>query len=333
MKKTIYIIALLCLVACGCSKLNNPTQANSYVGTVPTPAPEMSVFTQGERYCDFSPRYDIGAAAFNNRIYVIGGMTVSGTANDVWYTDDCERWKNVKAVMPFKARSNHSVFEYDKKLWIFGGIGEFDKTVGYLDDVWYSADAVSWTATALPYGGRSGAGIFVGNAAIVATGGSDMKEPHNDVWSSKDGKAWKKLKEDNDKGWTPRSGHGALYYKNKMWVFFGKDKDGKLRTDVWNSDNGVDWSAATVNAGITPRYDFTPFVYKDRMWVSGGMDDKGRPFSDMWWSVNGYYWVSTTAKAEFGPRYGHAAVAFQEKIWFICGRDERKIKRDIWYGQ
>jgi|GEM_PF-1664732 hypothetical protein len=337
MKKYIFIIIATVLMTYGCSQTGSPTAATTSAITAnpypaPSPTPEMKNFLQGDRYCDFSDRCSFGAAAANGSLYVIAGRGVSGCTNDTWLTQDCEYWVSLTAKAVFGARELFNTEVYDNKIFITGGVNNKH----YCNDTWVLS-GTTWTAVnaASPYEARAAAASTVLKDSLILAGGTDGKTVFNDVWSLNlhDPKAWVKLKDNSGKGFTPRSGHGALNFSGKLWVLGGSLDNGKPSNDVWNSENGVDWKIVTPTAGFCPRKNFESFVYKDRMWVIGGINVSGTPESDIWWSVNGYYWVSTTAKTGFGGRSGAAVAQYQGKVWVIAGQSNDKLERDIWSGQ
>lgn len=101
----------------------------------------------------------------------------------------------------------------------------------------------------------------------------------NDVWWSTDGINWNLATA--NASWTPRHGHEAFVYDNKMWVIGGNDNLG-FQDDVWWSVDGVNWNLSTANPGFSGRTNFASTVYNNKMWIMGGYN--GYYFSDVWWS-------------------------------------------------
>jgi len=334
MKKDIIAIIAVLVTVWGCSKAGSPAAATSPSDLYPTPTatPEMKTFAIGERYCDFSPRMNFGAASGGGSLYVIAGRDISGCVSDIWYTQDCESWVSLTAKAMPAARELFNTESYNDKIYITGGAG---KNIFY-NDTWCISGV---TLTAVPalstYTARASAGSTIWKDALIIAGGADDKASFNDIWSLnlKDAKTWVKLKDNGDKGFAPRSGHKLLNFAGKLWILGGTLQNSTLVNDVWSSENGVDWKQVTPTAGFSPRRNFDAFVYKDRIWVTGGENAAGEYPPEIWWSVNGYYWVSTTAKADFGGRSGAAAVQYQGKMWIIAGKGKDKLKRDIWSGQ
>ena len=92
----------------------------------------------------------------------------------------------------------------------------------------------------------------------------------NDVWSSADGKEWKR--ETASAPWSPRAYHAAVVHDGKLWVIGGGNYVPKYRAlnDVWSSPDGVNWQQVTDRAPWNPRIWFSAVVHRDRMWVMGG---------------------------------------------------------------
>ena len=82
------------------------------------------------------------SAAFNGRLYVVGGASdelyeTGQRYNDVWSTDGTS-WRQ-EPTAPFTPRSLHSLVVRNNELWMLGGLG-----VGYLNEVWRTADGAAW---------------------------------------------------------------------------------------------------------------------------------------------------------------------------------------------
>jgi hypothetical protein len=89
----------------------------------------------------FTPRYGHAGVVFNNKMWVIGGMSGSGELNDVWSSSDGANWTEATANAAFPARWGHTCLVYNNLMWIIGGMGPY----GTLNDVWSSPDGINWT--------------------------------------------------------------------------------------------------------------------------------------------------------------------------------------------
>jgi hypothetical protein len=69
------------------------------------------------------PRIWFSAAAYRDRIWVLGGWSNNPSQNwgDVWYSKDGRHWTQLKSERIWKARHEHSAYVFQDKLWIVGG--------------------------------------------------------------------------------------------------------------------------------------------------------------------------------------------------------------------
>jgi len=59
-------------------------------------------------------------AVFDNRMWVMAGNVSANNMNDVWFSDDGEKWCQLKGT-PWPGRHAASVFVYDNALWLVAG--------------------------------------------------------------------------------------------------------------------------------------------------------------------------------------------------------------------
>lgn len=150
------------------------------------------------------------------------------------------------------------------------------------------------------------------------------------VFSSSDGLTW----QENDlaTSFPIRIGHGAVVFKDRMWVLGGRLRtalDSSLPKDqrtfrwhacgeVWSSSDGKVWRRETATA--FPELDgFATVVFKDRIWILGGMDANHQPGNGVWSTADGVTWTEASAAAPFGGLAGMAAVAYQGSILAMGG--------------
>lgn len=89
-------------------------------------------------WLDRGPNAEAGCVAFDNRIWIFGGLMATGTRNDVWFSTDGARWQSAGQA-PWSPRTGEFSAVFDSKLWIFGGkTGRASKAEeGFASDVWY----------------------------------------------------------------------------------------------------------------------------------------------------------------------------------------------------
>ena len=118
-----------------------------------------------------------------------------------------------------------------------------------------------------------------------------------------------------------RSGHKAIVYNGKMYVFFGQGNSGVL-DDLWeyNPDTN-EWMQINPGSVIKPpaRHDHSATVYGDKVYVVGGLNGSGNPLSDCWaYNFTNNQWEQY-ANIIGGNINGHAAVIHNEDLMIYGG--------------
>ncbi len=108
-----------------------------------------AAWTQATPAAEWGPRVGHRAAVFRDKLWVLGGRYGPGF-NDVWYTEDGQAWEAAPDA-PWTGRWDHAVAVYEDRLWVVGGragypgIGRASAFYSNdLDDVWSTADGVTW---------------------------------------------------------------------------------------------------------------------------------------------------------------------------------------------
>ncbi len=259
-------------------------------------------------------------------------------------------WRCVTENAAFAARDGAGALVFHNKMWLLGGWNPGDKVHFPLicnSEVWSSTDGAAWTLEnpQAPWEGRHTAGYVVHNDRMWIVGG-DCNQGHyqNDVWSSADGIHWELA---NDRvPWAPRVLHYTLAFDGRIWVMGGQtipnfaDADEVFHNDVWNSDDGVNWTRVAEHAPWVPRGMIGgAAVHDNRMWILGGgtYDTPATPmrnfYNDVWSSDDGINWKQHTAHAPWTPRQYHEVAAFDDHLWVLEGyAAESGNRRDVWYS-
>ncbi len=199
---------------------------------------------QWERVADavpWGPRVLHYTVAFKDKIWVMGGQTLPPFApapevfyNDVWCSADGAKWEKVLDKAPWSPRGmigGGVVFK--DRLWLLGG-GTYDtpqrKTRDYYNEVWSTADGVSWEChtKAAPWFPRQyhDVAVFDGRMWVLegynGNGGGNRK----DVWYSEDGVNWIEVP---NTPWAPRHAASVFVFDNALWMVAGNN----MTPDVW----------------------------------------------------------------------------------------------------
>lgn len=234
----------------------------------------------------FSARSGLGAVVATvggqQRMYVIGGSTNSGSVSDVWYSTDGVNWTEATAgqdpALRFTPRSDMGVAYFNNELWVIGGTD----ASGSVNDAWYSSDGgVTWTnasaGSSSLYTPRSDMAVFTQSNQstprmyLVAGVDNDYTTGYaitqDDVWSSSDGVNW--TQETSAAAFSARSGAAAVYAEGKMWILGGNYIGNACYTDVWWSIDGKNWTQTTSSLG-TGRSLAGAGVISNKMFAFGG---------------------------------------------------------------
>ncbi len=297
----------------------------------------VSIFKLATATVAFQYRSYHSSVVFNNKMWVIGGQTFpSFHFSDTWYSDDGISWSAATHQAAFSARAMHTSLVFSNQMWVIGGVTYDSGAYHFFNDVWYSADGVTWTQATANAGfspRSSHSSVVFDNKMWVIAGQGSWSALKNDIWFSADGITWTQATA--NAGFASRSGHTSIVFDNKMWVIAGEDSSYTLKNDVWYSVDGVTWTQATANAGFSPRSSHSSVVFDNKMWVIAGQNESGC-LSDAWYSTDGVTWTEADPNSGFSPREGLSSLAFGNKMWVVGGFDGSNqyypSKSDVWYS-
>lgn len=264
-------------------------------------------------------RSDFGVAAFNDKIWVIGGTSDGGDGcssstylRDIWSSSNGATWVKEVTAAPFSGRHRHSVVVFDGKLWVISGL---NVTTGcssfYEEDVWYSPDGISWTrATAdigwdetfsgrfrwtLPY--VFGTEVFLMD---LSNGAGNLANAVAEIWKSANGSTWSQTTENSPMlgGTNPFSGHTYVSFLNKGWLIGGLSGGGQQNLGcnngcIFSSINGYSWTSETTTASFGGRKYSTVFADASQLTLYGGLNTSAASLNDKWTSANGISWTGS----------------------------------------
>ncbi len=284
----------------------------------------------------FSPHRFADGVAFGGYLWVIGGGQQDGLdTNDVWRSADGLNWSKVATSGNlFSPRDSHRVVVFNDRLWVIGGFDYFEDDGGtrtHTNEVWSSADGVTWTQHPAPgFAARSAHEAVAFNNRLWVIGGANASNFFNDVWSTADGAAW--VQETSSAAFSPRLGHQVIAFNGALWLLGGA-ATATGSDEIWTSTDGRTWTPVAAGAHFSARNDHAAAVLAGRLYVVGGATDTGyfgvTYFNDIWSSADGVQWRRDVAAAPFAPRKAHLLIPHADKLHVIGGLATDR-HHDIW---
>ncbi|MGB5555993.1 MAG: hypothetical protein WBM83_15160, partial [Flavobacteriaceae bacterium] len=242
-------------------------------------------------------RYGHASAVFQDKMWVVGGLSSNGSKNDVWFSEDGVNWQQATANANFSPRFQHTLTVHNNALWLIGGLVDHIPPQGIFPegDVWRSFNGINWTQIfeTAPFGKRMGHATLTFKNKIWVIGGSDwMEDPNSlhksDVWYSQNGLAW--IRQPNGKSpFLGRKNHTVLADGDFMWMVGGAqsgDEADPPHNDILFSDDGIDWYEPVLsNPNFEGRALHSAAIFDEKLIVIGGIDESSPPnlyLKDVW---------------------------------------------------
>ena len=191
-----------------------------------------------EANAPWSPRKGHSVVIFKGKLWIFGGAAdvskdfVSNRLFDeVWSSEDGIHWAKENP-SPWASEESPTLIVFREVLYKVGGQGKAD--------IWRSTDGTHWSqlVSEAEWKPRFANGALVFDNKLWLFGGYDTTANHNtgaknDVWYSEDGIQWHQ--QTQHAPWTVRSGGTSVVFKNKLWLFSGKQPGGEHNWggDVW----------------------------------------------------------------------------------------------------
>lgn len=210
----------------------------------------------------FSKRAGSSVVVFKDKLWLIAGyfddpdfVFSADYYNDVWSSVDGLTWQLETDNALFQSRADHQTVVFDDRIWVIGGRSNAeDGNLVLLEDIWSSADGVTWReeTDSADFGRRMGHAVTAFDNKLWLTGGYTRYRdgPFHDVWSSENGADWTLVSD--SPGFRARFGHQLTVFKNKMWITGGShmftridqpevDNTYQSYDDTWSSTDGINW--------------------------------------------------------------------------------------------
>ena len=255
----------------------------------------------------------------------------SNFMNMVYHSFNGSTWIPCAGTIPWQTRSYAAGIVFNDKMWLMGG----QSTGGTnLNDVWSSADGVTWTqeTAAAQWQARRSFGCFTlpgVNKIFIVGGINSANTALTDVWSSPDGKTW--TQETAQAFQNGRYAFGIVTYNNAVWILAGIVNNVPVN-EVWRSTDGKTWSNQPKPAWAARSYPVVGAL-ANGIYLSGGLAATNNGIYDMhrmnaagsWTAQRGYPWKDIR---------NTGGVEYQQALWFIGGAQpgtgDLKSNQNIW---
>jgi len=190
-------------------------------------------------HAQFGSRAGFGLASYQGDLYVMGGMNSTGCANsdtiphygDVWKSPDGLTWEHLPVSFSPRSMMDAMVFK-DHLLLVGGGVYQTNKPMGGVIEPLTG----KIYKTNLPPRYFARATVFKNQMAVLG-GWSDRNL--NDVWTSNNGKQWKRQATPL---WSKRHEMGVFTEKDTLIVTGGlSDEKPALKNDLWVTHDLNTW--------------------------------------------------------------------------------------------
>jgi hypothetical protein len=181
-----------------------------------------------------------GAAAFKDKIWLVGGFDGRRYYNDVWNSSDGVNWRRAAEKTGWSARNATRIIVFKDRLWLIGGgviDGKKTNNPNSENEIWSSADGVEWTPSKVG-GTRRLAGtpvVFDDKLWLVGANRNDGSFA-SAVLVTDDGANWREC----PAPWTPRGGTALWVFGERLFMTGGKysyQENGTIKfiysNDVW----------------------------------------------------------------------------------------------------
>ena len=194
----------------------------------------------------FSHREIFSFNSFNNKLYVMGGIssdTIPVLYNEVWTSNNGINWlKETDA--SWSGRVGHSTVVFDDKLWVMGGTtNPNNSNPTFLNDIWYLSNGRWSSVSNANWSVRANAKLLVKDNQIWLIGGlitGSINAYYNDVWSSSNGSNWSRVIANSN--WMARNISSSFVYDDRLWISGGGNNligRGTFFNDVWYTNRST----------------------------------------------------------------------------------------------
>ena len=260
------------------------------------------------------PFFNAVAVNIHGTIYTFGGSdaTLMAERNALWTLKRTKRgsftWSYIKPQCKQQSpspRAWHCGWEYEGKLWIFGGLGPSPE--GYLN---YSRDIVA----------------FVGSPGLSRNNQLLCYDPNTRKWINP--RCFGDVP-------SPRSGHASAIIKNKVWLFGGyREHDDDIFCML--TMHSLTWTQIHIQFHPPACHECTITAVADQLVLQGGRSGEGQYLGDTWiLDLKSHSWKLYTSRKDH-PRWCHTGCSGCNRSVIIHGgvkdpHDMNKVYNNIFH--
>ena len=247
-------------------------------------------------------------------------------------------WHQILDPAPWAVRCLHRAVSALGYIYICGGASSQLGGATKYNDVWRSADGITWelVTAAAGWSPRSAHGFMYYNNLFFVFGGANAAGTFlRDVWSSPDCITWTQVSAAAP--WTARHEFACCEVDGKIMLSggYGSFWAGYL-SDVWETTDGSTWNlkCAAIDAATMGPREHVMDVFNGSVWIYGGVwRGPGNHATRLIYrsNDNGATWTNL-GNAAWGKRKEHQVVKDSDntRIAIIGGNDDVIPLNDVW---
>ncbi len=293
----------------------------------------------------FSKRSGSSVFSFKDKLWLVGGQTLTGIKNDIWSSADGIIWNKVIDSIPIPdSLSIQKVLVFQNKIWVIVFHNGLDKEELFF---FTSQDGLTWTKLrdSLPITGRSAFSLAThADRLWIMDGFMPGYRNLSNIKSTRDGSEWTEL--NLPITYNGSGNEGVASFAGSLWRIGGglPLPEALFPLDIWKTSDGMIWEKAADTSTLLPRFGQTLVASEKRLFSIGGSIyipnllyplNFPDPSDEVWSSPNGTDWSLMDAHAPYGKRNGFSTCFFSGKLWVIGGATSssgsEKYLNDIWY--
>lgn len=273
-----------------------------------------------------TPRWGLGCAVVNGKIYAIGGQSSMTDYNGLTTVEEYDPSTNTWTTKPplSEPRSYFAIAAVNDKIYIIGGYSQGKRVDTVLE--YDPSTGACVTKTSMPGGPRSGAGAGVWENKIYVIGGFDINgnpltrveeyDVQNDRWTTKAGMP------------TARGNLAVVSWNNKIYAVggFTSFSGGFSTTEKLEVYTPYSNSWESRENMPTPRGELTAVAWNNKIYAIGGISSLSKHRTVEEFNVLLNSWRSSTTELTLTPmptpRNALSGVVIANKIYAIGGCDE-----------